>query len=45
MSSSSGLPDADALAILIPNSEAAVIRHFPDRMPYGLFMADVNNLA
>lgn len=30
-----------ALAILIPRSETAVIRHFQERMPYGLFVPDV----
>jgi hypothetical protein len=28
------------LAISIPRSEAAVIRHFQVRMPYGLFVPD-----
>jgi hypothetical protein len=32
----------EALAISIPRSEAAVIRHFQERMPYGLFVPDVN---
>jgi len=32
----------EALAISIPRTEAAVIRHFQDRMPYGLFVPDVN---
>jgi hypothetical protein len=31
----------EALAISIPGSEAAVIRHFQERMPYGLFVPDV----
>jgi hypothetical protein len=30
-----------ALAISIPGSEAAVVRHFQERMPYGLFAPDV----
>ena len=30
----------EALAISIPRSEAAVIRHFQERMPYGLFVPD-----
>jgi hypothetical protein len=30
----------EALAISIPRTEAAVIRHFQERMPYGLFVAD-----
>jgi hypothetical protein len=29
-----------ALAISIPRTEAAVIRHFQERMPYGLFVPD-----
>jgi hypothetical protein len=33
--------DGEALAISIPRSEAAVIRHFQERMPYGLFVPDV----
>ena len=36
--SSSGLP---RLAISIPRSEAGVIRHFQERMPYGLFVPEV----
>jgi hypothetical protein len=31
----------EALAISIPRTEAAVIRHFQERMPYRLFMPDV----
>jgi hypothetical protein len=31
----------EALAISIPRSEAAVIRHFQERMPYGLFVPEV----
>jgi hypothetical protein len=34
--------EGDVLAISIPRSESAVIRHFQDRMPYGLFVPDVN---
>jgi len=30
----------EALAISIPRIEAAVIRHFQERMPYGLFVPD-----
>jgi hypothetical protein len=30
----------EALAISIPRTEAAVIRHFQERMPYGLFVPD-----
>jgi len=32
----------DALAISIPSTETAVIRHFQERMPYGLFVPEVN---
>jgi hypothetical protein len=31
----------EALAISIPRTEAAVIRHFQERMPYGLYVPDV----
>jgi hypothetical protein len=31
----------DVLAISIPRTETAVIRHFQERMPYGLFVPDV----
>jgi hypothetical protein len=31
----------EALAISIPRGEAAVIRHFQERMPYGLYVPDV----
>ena len=31
----------EALAISIPGGEARVIRHFQERMPYGLFVPDV----
>jgi hypothetical protein len=33
--------DADALAISLPRTEAHVIRHFQERMPYGLFVPEV----
>jgi hypothetical protein len=33
--------EGEALAISIPGSELAVIRHFQERMPYGLFVPDV----
>jgi hypothetical protein len=33
---------AGALAISIPRSEVAVIRHFQERMPHGLFVPDVD---
>ena len=29
-----------AMAISIPRTEAAVIRHFQERMPYGLFVPE-----
>jgi hypothetical protein len=32
--------DGDMLSISIPRSEAAVIRHFQERMPYGLYVPD-----
>ena len=31
----------EAMAISIPRTEAAVIRHFQERMPYGLFAPEV----
>ena len=31
----------EALAISIPRTEAAVIRHFQTKMPYGLVVPDV----
>jgi hypothetical protein len=31
----------DVLAISIPRTEKHVIRHFQERMPYGLFVPDV----
>jgi hypothetical protein len=31
----------EALAISIPRTECAVIRHFQERMRYGLFVPDV----
>jgi hypothetical protein len=33
--------EGDVLAISIPRTEASVIRHFQERMPYGLFVPDV----
>jgi hypothetical protein len=30
----------EALAISIPRGECAVIRHFQERMPYGLFVPE-----
>ena len=31
----------ESLAISIPRTEVAVVRHFQERMPYGLFVPDV----
>ena len=36
--------EGDALAISIPRSEAHVIRHFQERMPYGFFVPEVPNI-
>jgi hypothetical protein len=33
--------DGDVLSISIPRTETAVIRHFQERMPYGLFVPEV----
>jgi hypothetical protein len=33
--------EGEALAISIPRNETAVIRHFQDRMPYGLFVPEL----
>jgi hypothetical protein len=33
--------EGDVLAISVPKSETAVIEHFQERMPYGLFVPDV----
>jgi hypothetical protein len=33
--------DGDVLSISIPRTEAHVIRHFQERMRYGLFVPDV----
>jgi hypothetical protein len=32
--------EGEALAISVPRTEASVIRHFQERMPYGLFVPD-----
>ncbi len=32
----------ESLAISIPRNETAVIQHFQERMPYGLFVPEVN---
>jgi hypothetical protein len=34
--------EGDVLAISIPRAETAAVRHFQERMPYGLFVPDVN---
>ncbi len=34
--------EGESLAISMPRTETAVIRHFQERMPYGLFVPDVN---
>jgi hypothetical protein len=34
--------DGEALAISVPASETRVLKHFQKRMPYGLFVPDVN---
>jgi len=34
--------DGETLAISIPRTECAVVRHFQERMPYGLFVPDVD---
>jgi hypothetical protein len=31
----------EALAISVPRDETAVLKHFQKRMPYGLFVPDV----
>jgi hypothetical protein len=33
----------EALAISIPRTEAAVVRSFQERMPYGLFVPDITD--
>ena len=34
--------DGETLAISVPASETRVLKHFQERMPYGLFAPDVN---
>jgi hypothetical protein len=34
--------EGEVLAITIPRTETAVIRHFQEQMPHGLFVPDVN---
>jgi hypothetical protein len=33
--------DSQALAISVPRGETAVLKHFQERMPYGLFVPEV----
>jgi hypothetical protein len=33
--------DGEALAINVPAGETRVLKHFQERMPYGLFVPDV----
>jgi hypothetical protein len=35
------MADGEALAISVPASETRVLKHFQERMPYGLFVPDV----
>ena len=34
--------DGEALAISVPVEETRVLKHFQERMPYGLFVPDVD---
>jgi hypothetical protein len=34
--------DGEALAISVPVGETSVLKHFQERMPYGLFVPDVS---
>ena len=34
--------DGEALAINVPVGETRVLKHFQERMPYGLFVPDVS---
>jgi hypothetical protein len=34
--------DGEALAINVPVGETRVLKHFQERMPYGLFVPDVD---
>jgi hypothetical protein len=36
--------DGEALAISVPRGETRVLKHFQERMPYGLFVPDVDQL-
>jgi hypothetical protein len=33
--------DGEALAISVPRGETRVLKHFQERMPYGLFVPDL----
>jgi hypothetical protein len=35
------MADGEALAISVPRGETRVLKHFQERMPYGLFVPDV----
>ncbi len=35
------MADGEVLAISVPAGETRVLKHFPERMPYGLFVPDV----
>ena len=35
------MSDGEALAISVPAGETPVLKHFQERMPYGLFVPDV----
>jgi hypothetical protein len=34
--------DGEALAVSVPVGETRVLKHFQERMPYGLFVPDVS---
>jgi hypothetical protein len=34
--------DGEELAISVPRNETAVLKHFQERMPYGLFVPDIS---
>jgi hypothetical protein len=36
------IADGEALAISVPAGETRVLKHFQERMPYGLFVPDVS---
>ena len=38
------MSDGEALAISVPAGETRVLKHFQERMPYGLFVPDVPSL-